>query len=785
MRVVVSFDLLARTGNPRKRRGTSQISPAIKFTAQSEPTPLFLKWGEQVFSRSSLSGIVKIVIKGATLQKKHRWYAVVTLGNQSFRTSTASSSKTPVWNSEKKVALEENGARVCRVSIIESQKLSKNKLEGYAEFDLSSIFKEGNQHADDEIPLYNPSTKTQSVGTLRLSYIAEPAHATIQQFSKRLLTLGDRDQNGILSLAEFRELMHAFGNPNKDKEMEELFQTADKNGDGIVTTDELAELVAVDAEKHPLLQRCPVCGEDISDKDALNAVVHMSLCFNEGSTNTIMTGGFLTEAQATHGWMFRMSEWAHWSSYDVGLHQGANASHILVFDRTQKRLREELIDNKIVLAMRAIYQSKLGLVLLDAGTRRYLASMSEKQGLLMDKPESAAAIPKFLKAFEGEINVDEMKLPLSEFKTFNEFFTRELKPSVRPISSPENDNVAVCAADCRLMAFNDLDAATRFWVKGRKFSLAGLLADKHLGKEFEGGSMAIFRLAPQDYHRFHFPVTCTVGSITPVKGHLFTVNPIAVNSKYCDVFTENKRSVAILKTKEFGDVAFVAIGATMVGTITFLKSVGEQAQKGDQFGHFKFGGSTCIVVFKKDAISLDEDLIANSERSLETLVQLGQTLGVAKGVPVMTRRPSIYDSVVGVEGLPSSRPHFVTEETAVPGVQHVDLPASPQNEAPSTSGEPPNTPSMRTPPAMPRERRDDGSLTPHDQVYASLTSEERQLLGDHAARLQAVWRGRTARTSLKMPGNTPPSGNTPQTSPKVDDSKGHPQKASGTSRQQT
>lgn len=223
----------------------------------------------------------------------------------------------------------------------------------------------------------------------------------------------------------------------------------------------------------------------------------------------------------------------------------------------------------------------------------------------------------------------EVKYPLEHFKTFNEFFIRELKPGVRPIASIECDDVAVCAADCRLMAFRNVEDSLRFWVKGRKFSIQGLLGNEIPSSDFMDGSMVIFRLAPQDYHRFHVPVSGTVEKFVDIPGCLYTVNPIAVNSKYCNVFTENKRAVSIISTKEFGKVAFVAIGATMVGSITFTKKQGDYVRKGDEFGYFSFGGSTVICVFQKDKIEIDDDLLANSARSLETLVTVGMTLGVA------------------------------------------------------------------------------------------------------------------------------------------------------------
>lgn len=223
----------------------------------------------------------------------------------------------------------------------------------------------------------------------------------------------------------------------------------------------------------------------------------------------------------------------------------------------------------------------------------------------------------------------EVKYPLEHFKTFNEFFIRELKPGARPIACMERDDVAVCAADSRLMAFKTVEESLRFWIKGRKFSITGLLGNDLCSNSFIGGTLVIFRLAPQDYHRFHFPVSGTIERFFDVPGCLYTVNPIAVNSKYCNVFTENKRTVCIISTTDFGKVAFVAIGATMVGSIAFTKKRGDYVRKGDEFGYFSFGGSTVMCVFEKDMIEIDEDLLANSTRSLETLVSVGMTLGIS------------------------------------------------------------------------------------------------------------------------------------------------------------
>ncbi|XP_028111531.1 phosphatidylserine decarboxylase proenzyme 3-like isoform X6 [Camellia sinensis] len=559
----------------------------------------------KLHAAEDFAGIALVKLIGAEMKFKDKWLACISFGEQTFRTAISDHTDKPIWNSEKKLLLERNGPRVARISVFETNILSKNNLVGYCEIDL-------------------------------------------YEFLTR-----DYNEDGKLSISEFSDLIDAFGNQLAADKKEELFKAADQNGDGVVSMDELAILLAIQQEKEPLINCCPVCGEILEVSDKLNNMVHLTLCFDEGTGNQVMTGGFLTDKQASYGWMFKLSEWANFSSYDIGLKSGSRSSHIVVFDRRTKRLVEELIDAKIVLSMRAIYQSKIGLGLMDTGVKELLQSISEMQGKKMNSIESAKDIPEFIEFFKDQINLTEIKYPLEHFKflcmqTFNEFFIRELKPGARPIACLERDDVAVCAADSRLIAFRNVEDSTRFWIKGRKFSIQGLLGKEICSTAFMDGSLVIFRLAPQDYHRFHFPVSGTIEHFVDIPGCLYTVNPIAVNSKYCNVFTENKRVVSVLSTKDFGKVAFVAVGATMVGSITFTKKKGDYIQKGDEFGYFSFGGSTVICVFEKDTIEIDEDLVANSARSLETLVSVGMKLGVSIKKGPETGLPNLEKCVLEV-----------------------------------------------------------------------------------------------------------------------------------------
>lgn len=114
-----------------------------------------------------------------------------------------------------------------------------------------------------------------------------------------------------------------------------------------------------------------------------------------------------------------------------------------------------------------------------------------------------------------------------------------------------------------------MDLATKYWIKGFGFTVEKLLNDASLAKHFDNGSIVIARLAPQDYHRWHSPVSGIVESITEIPGAYYTVNPQAINQEgTLDVFCENRRSVMIVRRAGTNRrVAIIAVGA-MLGTLS-------------------------------------------------------------------------------------------------------------------------------------------------------------------------------------------------------------------------
>lgn len=263
-------------------------------------------------------------------------------------------------------------------------------------------------------------------------------------------------------------------------------------------------------------------------------------------------------------------------------------------------------------------------------TLALLQSQSEKMGKEYDSPESKQHIVPFIQSFQLEPTLFEMVEPdPNAYPTFNAFFAREIKESARPIAEPENNLATSSPADCRLTAFPTIDLATKYWIKGYGFTLERLLGSAELAAQFDGGSLVIARLAPQDYHRWHAPVSGTVRGIKDIPGAYYTVNPQAINEPgTLDVFCENKRSVMTLERSATGSpIAIVAVGAMLVGSIKYVggvDTVGTQVRRGQCLGAFYYGGSTVIVVYPPGEVALDEDLVENSTvHNMETYMKVG------------------------------------------------------------------------------------------------------------------------------------------------------------------
>ena len=154
-----------------------------------------------------------------------------------------------------------------------------------------------------------------------------------------------------------------------------------------------------------------------------------------------------------------------------------------------------------------------------------------------------------------------------------------------------------------------------------------LLQDNEVYNLYDGGTCLIFRLCPTDYHRFHFIDDGVCGDTTKIKGHYYSVNPIALKNVK-KLFCQNKREWSIFHSDNFGDVICMEVGATCVGSILQSYSTNSKITKGEEKGYFKFGGSTVILFFKKDVVKIHEDLLNQTQLGFETSVLMGEKIGL-------------------------------------------------------------------------------------------------------------------------------------------------------------
>ncbi|MCX7920554.1 MAG: phosphatidylserine decarboxylase [Clostridia bacterium] len=272
----------------------------------------------------------------------------------------------------------------------------------------------------------------------------------------------------------------------------------------------------------------------------------------------------------------------------------------------------------------SLYNSKLGKAGLELLVKRKIFSVLT--GLFCDRGISAGRIKRFVEDYN--IDMGECPHSVDDFRCFNDFFTRKLKSEARPFNS--DTSLLLSPGDGRLRVWKDIDIDKLVQVKGITYSLKELLADEKLAEKYRGGVCMILRLAPVDYHRFHFIDRGTCTESKRINGFYYSVNPVALNS-IPRAFCMNKREYSILHSDNYGDVLYMEVGATSVGSIVQTYKPNAKLKRGDEKGYFKFGGSTVILFMEKGTVAVDEDILEQTDMDLETRVLAGEVIGKKLG----------------------------------------------------------------------------------------------------------------------------------------------------------
>lgn len=296
---------------------------------------------------------------------------------------------------------------------------------------------------------------------------------------------------------------------------------------------------------------------------------------------------------------------------------------IVYLDRKTKKEHREKVYGRFFLELlygkNPLYRS-LSLLLLPLFSQ--IPLFSRLYGNFQKSKLSKRKVKPFIASYG--VDASEFLDDVDSFASFNDFFIRRLKPTCRPIDAKKD--VVVLPADARYLVFPNIDQADGFWIKGKKFCLRSLLQNDELAARYTHGSMAIARLCPVDYHRFHFPCDCTPGKTQLINGPLYSVNPIALK-RTIEILSENKRVITELRTEHCGTILYIEVGATYVGSIQQTYAPEGNYAKGDEKGYFEFGGSCLILLFEPGKIAFDQDLIETSAKNMEVRGFLGQSLG--------------------------------------------------------------------------------------------------------------------------------------------------------------
>ena len=246
--------------------------------------------------------------------------------------------------------------------------------------------------------------------------------------------------------------------------------------------------------------------------------------------------------------------------------------------------------------------------------------VSKLAGRYLSSAHSKWLISKFIE--RNEINMDIYEE--CDYSSFNDFFTRKIKPDSRPV--PEDLDVLISPCDCRLSVY-PIEPQMEVTIKNTCYTVGSLLRDERLAEHFKDGYLWVFRLSVDDYHRYIYVDNGRESVRRRIPGVLHTVNPVA--NDVCPIYKENTREYSLLKSEHFGTLLMMEVGALMVGKIE-NRPVMSHVRRGQEKGNFAFGGSTIIYMTQKDKVFPDMDILINSADGIETNVQIGSRIGKGK-----------------------------------------------------------------------------------------------------------------------------------------------------------
>ena len=261
-----------------------------------------------------------------------------------------------------------------------------------------------------------------------------------------------------------------------------------------------------------------------------------------------------------------------------------------------------------------LYGTVAGRILLKPLVSRPVSKLS---GVFLDSRLSKPLIKGFAK--NNNIRVEDYEV--DGITNFNQFFCRKIKAGLRPIDGDASHLISPC--DGLLSAYaisNDLVLP----VKQSAYTISSLLRDDSLAAEFDGGVCLVFRLCVNHYHRYVYAESGVKGENIFIPGVLHTVRPVALEKR--PVFIENCREYTVIETENFGKMVQMEVGAMLVGRIV-NNDGSKSVVRGEEKGRFEYGGSTIILLLKKDSVKIDQRFLDATAKAEEVDVKMGEVIG--------------------------------------------------------------------------------------------------------------------------------------------------------------
>ena len=277
--------------------------------------------------------------------------------------------------------------------------------------------------------------------------------------------------------------------------------------------------------------------------------------------------------------------------------------------------REYSREEKLEGFLEEAYSSRAGRALMKVLSGR---TVSKCAGVLLDSKLSSA----FIQDSADRKGVDLFDYEDKDYETYAEYFRRQIKPGRRAVDM--DPAVIVSPCDGYASAY-EITNSSVFVIKNSVYSVEALLRDKKLSARFGGGTAVIIRLTAGDLHRYIYPADGVKSHDREIKGYLNAIYPAA--DRNIPVYKENSRTYCLIRTKSFGDILQMEVGALAVGRIeNETPDGGIRVYKGREKGHFEYGGSTVVLLLEKGRARVDEDLLRNTREGFETRLRRGERI---------------------------------------------------------------------------------------------------------------------------------------------------------------